>query len=281
MNAFEPSESTPAVLSPTRPFYWSVRRELWENRSIYLGPLAVAAAVLLGFLISAVRLPETIRELPSLALAAQYERVAMPFNAAAGLPVVAAFLIGAFYCLDALHGERRDRSILFWKSLPVSDLNTVLSKFAVAMVVVPLGVFVLATVMYPILYAIAAVGVPNFSYISGGWNTGEWLRAEGSMLAALIATQLWYAPLAAWNMLASVMSRRSPILIAVLPIVVLTVCERVMLHTSHLLVFAAKRMMPVSGLVEGLQRPSMWIGLAVAAGMLYIVVRLRRYRDDT
>ena len=67
-NAF--SESTvaaqaaaPAVVSATRPWYWSVRRELWENRSIYVGPLAVAAVYLSGFLISLARLPHRVRAL--------------------------------------------------------------------------------------------------------------------------------------------------------------------------------------------------------------------------
>ena len=47
------------------------------------------------------------------------------------------FIVGIFYCLDALHGERRDRSILFWKSLPVSDLTTVLSKVFVPLAILP------------------------------------------------------------------------------------------------------------------------------------------------
>jgi ABC-2 type transport system permease protein len=190
-------------------------------------------------------------------------------------------LVCGLYLLDCLYAERKDRSILFWKSLPVSDLQTVVSKFLVAMVIVPLGVFVLASVMYPILFAIASAGVPNFTYISGGWNTGEWLSAEAGMLGALVATQLWYAPVGAWSMLASVMSRRSPALIAILPIVVVTICETLLFRTRHVLAFVGRRLMPVSDLFEALQRPSMWIGLAVTAGMLYIIIRLRRYRDDT
>ena len=52
-----------------------------------------------------------------------------------------AFIVGVFYCLEALHGERRDRTILFWKSLPVSDLTTVLSKASIPLVVLPLVTF--------------------------------------------------------------------------------------------------------------------------------------------
>src|SRR5213083_1898245 len=118
----------PAVLSPSRPMYWSVRRELWENRSIYIAPLAVAGVFLFGFLISTIHLPSRMRALSALDPAQQREAIAMPFDIAAALLMLTQLLVGAFYCLDALHGERRDRSILFWKSLPVSDLTTVLSK---------------------------------------------------------------------------------------------------------------------------------------------------------
>src|SRR5206468_11277314 len=131
----------PAVLSPSRPMYWSVRRELWENRSIYIAPLAVAGVFLFGFLISTIHLPARMRALSALDPAQQREAIAMPFDIAAALLMLTQLLVGAFYCLDALHGERRDRSILFWKSLPVSDLTTVLSKASIPLVVLPLLTF--------------------------------------------------------------------------------------------------------------------------------------------
>jgi ABC-2 type transport system permease protein len=190
-------------------------------------------------------------------------------------------IVCGFYLLDCLYSERKDRSILFWKSLPVSDVQTVLAKFLVATVVVPLAVFVLSAVVYPTLYAISALGVPNFSVLTGGWNTLEWLRAEGAVLAAVVATGLWYAPLAAWSMLASVYSRRSPIMISLLPAVIVGVAEGIVFRSGHTWKFLAYRLAPVPDLAQAIARPGLWIGLAVAAGMLYIVVRLRRYRDDT
>ena len=39
-------------------------------------------------------------------------------------------IVGFFYCIDSLYADRRDRCVLFWKSLPLSDAETVLSKFA-------------------------------------------------------------------------------------------------------------------------------------------------------
>ncbi len=53
----------------------------------------------------------------------QREMITQPYDFAALLIMGVTFVVAVFYCLDALHGERRDRSILFWKSLPVSDFD--------------------------------------------------------------------------------------------------------------------------------------------------------------
>src|SRR4029077_3603918 len=111
-------------MSVVRPLYWSVRRELWENRSIYIAPLIVAVVVLFGFLLSTIGLPERRRAVLLLDPAKARAAIDMPYNVAAMMLIFTASIVGVFYCLDALHGERRDRSILFWKSLPVSDLTT-------------------------------------------------------------------------------------------------------------------------------------------------------------
>src|SRR4029450_11868290 len=134
--------SDPGYRSATpRPFYWSVRRELWENRSIYIAPILVAIVVLFGFLVSTVGLPERRREVLLLDSAKTRAAIEVPYNMAAIMLILTAFVFGVFYCLDALYGERRDRSILFWKSLPVSDRTTLLSKVTIPLVVLPLVTF--------------------------------------------------------------------------------------------------------------------------------------------
>ncbi|MFZ3374000.1 MAG: hypothetical protein WA183_00415, partial [Chthoniobacterales bacterium] len=125
----------------TRPFYWSVRRELWENRSIYVVPLIVAAVQVFGFAISTIGLAERRRSVLLLDPAHQRAAIEQPYDLVAMMMIFILFIVGVFYCLDALHGERRDRSILFWKSLPVSDLTTVLSKVTIPLVVLPLIAF--------------------------------------------------------------------------------------------------------------------------------------------
>src|SRR5438876_6001033 len=130
----------------TRPFYWSVWRELWENRSIYVAPSIVAAIILFGSFVASFHLPE--RRQNALLLDPERQRAAieLPYDIVAMMLIFTAFIVGVFYCLDALHGERRDRSILFWKSLPVSDLTTVLSKVTVTLVVLSLLSFAIVVV---------------------------------------------------------------------------------------------------------------------------------------
>src|SRR2546428_3352866 len=123
----------------TQAMYWSVRRELWESRSIYIAPLALAGVMVFGFFIAAIAALSANAE----KLDPQPEKLAQPFNFVAILMMATTFIVAIFYCLDALHGERRDRSVLFWKSMPISDVTTVLSKAAIPLVVLPLITFVL------------------------------------------------------------------------------------------------------------------------------------------
>src|SRR5437016_14385917 len=90
----------PVLWSTLRPFYWSVRRELWENRWIYLGPAAVAAVFLLGFLISTIHLPATMRGM-SVDLHHR-DAIAAPYDILAGLMMLTTILVNVFYCADAL-----------------------------------------------------------------------------------------------------------------------------------------------------------------------------------
>src|SRR5688572_27289062 len=121
----------PAGVTATRPMYWSLRRELWENRSIIIAPLAVAALMMFGFSMSLFHLPERRRALLLLDQAKQHAAIQKPYDIVAIVFMANAFIVSVFYCLDALHAERRDRSILFWKSLPVSDRTTVLAKASI------------------------------------------------------------------------------------------------------------------------------------------------------
>jgi ABC-2 type transport system permease protein len=111
----------PADIPAIRQFYSLVQREIWESRSLYIAPLAAAGLFLLGFVISMAFLPRRLRSAPS--SAQLHDVINQPFDIVAVLIMAVTFFVALFYCLDALYGERRDRSILFWKSLPVRSFR--------------------------------------------------------------------------------------------------------------------------------------------------------------
>src|SRR6266576_4848779 len=163
MNSSETVPESAGVSDPgyrpasRQPFYWSLRRELWENRSIYVAPILVAIVVLFGFLVSTIGLPERRREVLLLDPAKARTGIEVPYNMAAIMLILTAFIVGVFYCLDALYGERRDRSILFWKSLPVSDRTTLLSKITIPLGILPLIVFSLVVCVQLIIMLMTSV----------------------------------------------------------------------------------------------------------------------------
>jgi ABC-2 type transport system permease protein len=294
-----PGAKAPAQVSEARLFYWSVRRELWEYRSIYLAPLAIAGTILLAFLLVLVHLPETMRTLSSLDPAQQRVALAHPYDFAAGLVMGVAFLVSIFYSLDALYGERRDRSILFWKSLPVSDLTTVLAKASIPLLVLPTLAFAITVAtQFVMLLLSSLVLLAKGLSVATLWTQLQLHQTLLMLLYHLVtAHMLWYAPFYAWLLLVSAWARRTPFLWAVLPPLAVGIFERVAFHTSHFADFLNYRIGGGSDDVSSMMgsfpfhpgmhlspgaflvSPGLWIGLAFAAAFLAGAVRLRRNRE--
>jgi ABC-2 type transport system permease protein len=293
--------AAPAVGLQTRPFYWSVRRELWEHRSIYIAPLAGAGVALLGFMFVLARLPHTVRNTMTLDRAGHADVLVRPYDYAAGLVMLAAFLVSIFYALDALYGERRDRSILFWKSLPVSDLTAVLAKATIPLLVLPLLAFAITAVTQFIMLLLSSV-VLLASGLSVGtyWAQVQVFERLLMLLYHLVtAHMLWYAPLYAWLLLISAWARRAPFLWAALPPLAIHIFEKIAFHTDYFTQFlkyrfdggqdAAASMQgdfpldPSMHLTPGafLANPGLWFGLLFAALFLFAAARLRRSREPT
>jgi ABC-2 type transport system permease protein len=290
--SFDSQRITPAAISATRPMYWSVRRELWENRSIYIAPLAVAAVTLFGFLIATIG-----RAVSATNLAQRRAVLEEPYSFATGLIMATAFVVGVFYSLDALHGERRDRSILFWKSLPVSDLTTVLSKASIPLVVLPLLTFaiVVATQLIMLLLSTAVLLGSGVS-VATLWTQSSLFQMSLMLLYHLLTVHaLWHAPLYGWLLLVSGWARRAAFLWAALPLLAICVVEKIAFNTSHFSAMLSYRFAggaeaftapgsfpidPMTHLTPGrfLTTPGLWIGLGIAAALLAAAVRLRRHQ---
>jgi len=278
------------------------RRELWEHRSLWIAPLVVEGLLALALLLGRINvdLPENVltqQQRVSIFTIGQWV-MAQPLYIVMGIVVF-------FYLLDCLYAERKDRSILFWKSLPLSDELTVGSKFLVAAVLVPFGAFVLASVADLVYAAIFAVRVPG----AISWSTYEWLRTELVLLLEVFLGVLWYAPIAAALLLFSAWIRRNPILWATLVPVVAPVVEFVALRTKYIWRFEHYRafgiwhkllsgpdlfdksnfhnLPPVGVVLDALNFRALftdidlWLGVVAAFAMAYAAARVRRYRDDT
>ena len=284
----------PAHLSATRPMFWSVRRELWEHRSIYIAPLGIAAVVLFGFLLSTISLPHRMRAVLAVDPEHQRSAIAAPYTFAAGLIMAAGFIVGVFYSLDALYGERRDRSILFWKSLPVSDLTTVLSKASIPLVLLPLLTFILiVATLSTMLLLSSLVFLGSGLSVATLWTQLSLFHMLVMVFYHLLTVHvLSHAPFYGWLLLVSAWARRAVFLWAVLPVVAISIVEKIAFNTSHFAHMLGYRLAggaeavdfpagPMTHLSPGdfLSSPGLWLGLAIAAAFLAAAVRLRRYRD--
>ncbi len=273
-----------------RTIFWSVRREIWENRSIYLAPLAVAVVIVLATMAGF----SSARHAPK--SGGPLDKLAQPYNFAAVALMGTTLIVAIFYCVDALYGERRDRSILFWKSMPVSDVTTVLSKMAIPLVILAPLTFVIAiATQFIMLVLSSAVLLAKGQSAAALWTELPWSEMSLMLLYHLVTVHaLYYAPIFGWLLLVSAWAKRLPFLWAFLPLAAIGIIERIVFNTSR---FGAALGSRISGGMEQdtakgsvtmwghfdpagfLSKPGLWIGLALAAVFLAGAVRLRRYRD--
>jgi ABC-2 type transport system permease protein len=302
-----PSAAPPAAKALSSTLLSLVRRELWEHRALWLGPAVVAGLIVLGALTASVKY-----RAPNLDMSGDegpWHGMAM-FGVMQGsvtMPLaLVTTIVLVFYLLDCLYAERKDRSILFWKSLPVSDGLTVLSKLLVALLLVPVGVFALGLVL-----SLALTGIWQVNAFLGrlpaipGWDMAGWLQTELALVLCLAVGALWYAPCAAYLLLVSAWARRNPFLWLILPPVAAQILERVAFGTHYVASFIGYRLfgiwpklfghmhfgrgrafalssaLPQLDLGAVFTDLDLWLGVAAAAGLTFAAIRIRRYRDDT
>ena len=284
------------MINTTRPFLTLVRRELWEHGSLIWAPLAMALMIIVVSLVSGmvkgsidIDLGED-RPLPELFGDAEKQRgIFTLVMAGLVLPqLLVAFVVVFFYLLDCLFTERRDRSILFWKSLPVSDAKTVLSKLFVALVAVPLWSWALSLVVGLVVFGVVAAQVSGTPAAGlGTWHGGTWLTVQAAMLGKMAIAALWYLPVAGWLLLVSVLAKRAPFLWATLPFLVLSLAERITLGSNEVGALVAQRLfgfreeVSLIGEFPLLASPGLWIGVAVGAALVYAAIRVRQRSDDS
>ena len=252
--------------------------------------MIVAILVLLAFAVGANLLVGAADAVSVLDAVRQRDLLAKPLGLAAIPLLVTVSLVAMFYCLDALHGERRDRSILFWKSLPVSDLVTVGSKALIPLVVLPV-VACLAFIVMQVGILLIGSGVLVAHGMDGTvlWQAGPVLRTWGALIHGIVVLTLWHAPVYAWLLLVSGWAKRSTFLWAIFPPFAVCLVEKLALDTTFVWSLLKDRLFGMldwrllmpwdANASDALARPSLWIGLVVAVLLLATTVWMRRYRQ--
>ena len=281
-------------------FRWSMRRELWEHRAIVVAPAGVALLAVLAFAYNTDMWLAYLRTLPAVADAKQTRMAIGPYALVASVTLMTGWLVAIFYALDALHGERRDRSILFWKSMPVSDTITVVAKAAVALVAIPLCALAIAFATQLVMLAVGTALLAWHGLDPAlPWTLPPWFASTVALVYGLGAHMLWYAPIAGYLLLVSAWAPRMPLAWAVLPIVAAGAFERLAFGTWHVAELVQHRLLgglaafrpdalkqPITELAQldplrFLALPGLWLGLAFAAACIALAIRLRRYREPT
>lgn len=289
-----------------------LKREVWEHKAFWILPLVVAGLFLateifgLGtwliypghaqFSVGNGDLQHGGQAIMGLTMGS-----AVVFNMFLGVLVF-------FYLVDCLYGERRDRSILFWKSLPVSDLETVLSKLGAAALVAPLIFFVIMAVTEVVglilFFLVAAFRMPEL--VSHLFHPVVLIESWLLVIYGMLVQSLWFLPISGWLLLASAWAKKSPILWAVMPPVAIMIIEPIAFGTSkflHLLGYRlsvgvfretfnldghqfmvgssyAESLVTASNVWHVLSSPGMWGGVIVGVVFIGGAVWLRRYREE-
>jgi ABC-2 type transport system permease protein len=319
-------------------FAWLLKREYWEERRGFLWAQAVAVIVILAITILGIiagevfrarlggseninmgmNLNEILRNGMSHNMIDVVKSLDMTMLLFGVVSAIVLFFVVFFYLLGALYDDRRDRSILFWKSLPLSDTSTVLSKVVAAIIIAPLIAVVVALAGY-----IAMQIVVSFWFLAHGVNpfTLLWAHAEPfsvwlHLLAMVPVNAVWALPTVGWLLFWSAAVRSKPFLWAVVIPIVAGVLNfwvgllglpnvstqffwKDLVGRALLSVIPGSWMAPdanrigvhfmdsgdfarisYSSMAHAFTLPGMWIGAVVGIALIAASIWFRRWRDE-
>ncbi|MDP9013695.1 MAG: hypothetical protein M3O41_13790 [Pseudomonadota bacterium] len=238
-------------------YSWLVRREFWENRAIWIVPAAIGAALTLASLfgkvdVVALQSPEQHRAMGGMVLFAFGVTFFVVMN-----------IYSTWYLLDCLYADRKDRSVLFWKSLPISDTATVVVKLFIGLIAIPLVYFVAADVSTLLMAFIVSVRAHS-TLGSALWQPDLWLQLQALWLYLIVTTAIWYLPFTGWLVLVSAWAKRAVMLWSILPPLAAYLLERWFFGTHALGQVLSDRMLGyVSSGAFDMPNKGAWVSTAI------------------
>ena len=200
-------------------YSWLVRREFWENRAIWIVPIVIGAALTLAALFGRV-------DFAALSSPAQNRVLGGTALFAFGVTFfVVMSIYSSWYLLDCLYADRKDRSVLFWKSMPISDTATVLAKLFTGLIAIPLVYFIAADVSTLLIAFIISVRARS-TFGNALWQPDIWLQLQALWLYLIVTSAIWYLPFAGWLLVVSAFAKRAVMLWSILPPLALYLLER-------------------------------------------------------
>jgi ABC-2 type transport system permease protein len=288
-------------------FLWLIRREFWENRAIWLVPALFGIALTVAVLFGRIDIITSISP--------EQQRVIGPMVLFAyGVTFfVVMSIYSTWYLLECLYADRKDRSVLFWKSLPISDTATVLAKLFTGVIVIP-AVYFVATDVSTLLMALIVSLRAHVYFGSTLWRSDLWLQLHVLWLYVIVTTAIWYLPITGWLMLVSAWAKRGVMLWFILPPLGLYWAEHWFFNTHVVGTQLAERILgyltqafydhsnrsawvttttgkdtvttpsSVWRVIDPLgffSSPATWIGVLVGAVLIYGAIQLRLRRTET
>ncbi|KGQ20332.1 putative ABC transporter, permease protein [Lysobacter dokdonensis DS-58] len=337
----EPRRAPVAAPHPTHKFKLLLRREFWEHKGgffwapIIAGGISVVLALMAllvaevgarkalaagklhgdSFQINGLDFSHVTARMSADDLQQWSNAVDASMLVSSLWPYIVLGFVVFFYCLGALYDERKDRSVLFWKSLPLSDRDTVLSKAASALLVAPVIATVAAVLTMFAFGLVVTLVMPmhGLNPFKMYWGAGNPLEVAGTLVAAIPVYAVWALPTVGWLMLCSAWARTKPFLWAVMiPVFAgifvawFDVMNVFSLDTgwfwTNVVARALTSVFPgmwmtaqnihidgpesfsalsqVQSMYSVFATPQMWIGAAAGIAMIFAAIRLRRWRDD-
>ena len=206
--------------------------------------------------------------------------------------LIAMWFVIFIYLLNSLYSDRRDRSILFWKSLPVSDGITVCSKLLTGLIIVPLiyfaGIAILQLAVLLLMFA--ATSGTDVSALEVVWGPSALISRWFEYLALLIFYCLWALPFFAWLLVVSAFAQSVPMVWAVGVPFGITVLEHMFFNSTPVSDWMGQHMVPLSfvrerqaiatTIAEQALSLQMISALIVGVALVFVAVRLRGKADE-